>query len=265
MAKEIDLQKLDDQLDAEQDGVMFESVADDRNVTSSIRANAADLGKGIATVGNLKNIGTHILGTMPQTSSLMSEISAINQISASAQNDFRKEFIKVAEASRKLTKYVMPKVKRYMPKKIANRLENFSKDRVVAKRDTDKQILDAEIKGKLDAIFETSVTGVKTSAEQDARALLNEMQGISERRSQTQLLTSINSHMMFSNKFTSTTRKNYMRKMLELTYRQTYLAKDQLTQLKTLNNAITSSLAAIIKNTSLPDSLKFQGVERGKA
>lgn len=265
MADEFDrLGDLDNQLDQEFDDFGFDEVDDDRDVVTGVGGNMKEIAKGAATPANLKNIGTHLLQAMPQSSALMNELRAISGITSSTTDEFKKEFAQVTDASRKLTKYALHKGKRYMPKKVYNRLDNFARGGREAKADTAAQDREDDLKTKLDDLFGVSGATAKAIEEGTAQQLVMEARRGSVDQRKLASLTQISNHLMFRNKFLATTQKNYMRKALELKYRHIYIAKDQLTQMKALNASMASHLAAIVKNTSLPDSLKYQGLEKTK-
>jgi hypothetical protein len=259
MPKDIDTSFLDD-LDPS-DGGMFKSDTvnpKSRKPMQRLATNTRDLLRSTAKVGS-KTIGKHILRSMPDTSTLFDDLDSAAAIGKETVGDINKQALEVSRTLRRATSMVLPKVKGYLPKKLYDKLEAASKieEQTGYKRESDYDAHATEVQGLISDMFDKQMALTASDIKQRNTESLVERATESIRHKNTiGVLSSINDHLMFQNRFMSGVQQAWMRKTLELKYMHLYTAKETLGVLKTATAMLDVKLDAVVKNTSLPDIVK---------
>ena len=256
-----DLDNLDKLLDNNFKGVSYLKVRDKRAAIGTVAKQGVEFTSGIATAQNFKNVGSHILKVMPSGNELNEELKEIDGQFGELKQEFKDTLANITGGARSYAGAFAESKRAFLPKSIANRLDNFAHANDDAAGKSEEAQRDEDIKSQLKAVFSTGASTVKelktTNVAQQQLASVTRSIG----RAQLATLSQIAGHLSFANKYTADTTRNYMRKSLELQYRHLYIAKDQLAVLRTMSDGVLANMSAVVKNTSLPDQLKFQGLE----
>lgn len=178
-------------------------------------------------------------------------------------NNSAKELKPAFNELKKVTKRAMPTLDKALPKAVAAHLRKWAEkqDDIGASSNTDDR-REAAIMGTLGDIFKTEQEQkVKDDQESFVKDKLKE--GIEQARHRDMLgqLDSMRVSLTQMQQYQAKVVTGYQRKSLELQYRHYFVAIDSLEEQKRMNAVATENLAAITKNTGLPDFVKLRTTE----
>lgn len=167
-----------------------------------------------------------------------------------------KELAPARRGFQKITKRLLPSVEKHLPKSIADKLKAFTEDTDNAGKVDWRE---AELESQLGNIFQTQMQQQHTLAsEAEGRELAKDI--ITEKRfkSTIDFLDDIRQNISRQTQYQDSVLNAYQRKHLELEYRQLFVSQDHLADFKDFKTRSIDALAAITKNTALPDSIKMR-------
>ena len=235
-----------------------------RKPVMGLGSNAKDLVKAGVPAG-MKTAGKHILSSMPNTSELLSDIGAAKDIGVESLGELRAEVRKAAIVGKRATAFALPTAKRFIPKGMYNKLEEFSKS---SSESTGAEAEDAYseaqnvARASSEAMF-ANIASTNKTKDEHARAdkLVDKARDSLRHRSTIGMLSNINSQLEFSNQYTVSAQQDWMKKMLELKYMHLYTSKETLGVLKVFAQSFEDNIAIVSKNTALPEVAKAQSAE----
>ena len=175
------------------------------------------------------------------------------------RSDFMSELRPLTNESRSLVRTALPLIDRYIPDKISKMLSDFagqaeehadeetSKNRAREESIAEslnnifkEQVIEAEQRNKITAINRTLDQKLESSRHGESMSVM----------------TGVYQQTKFNTAFLRTTFTAYLKKDLELKYKQLYLTEDILAANKSQLEILESRLDAVVKNTGLPDAVK---------
>jgi Transglycosylase SLT domain len=178
-------------------------------------------------------------------------------------NNSAKELKPAINELKKVTKRAMPTLDKTLPKGVSARLRKWAEQQEgisASASAADKR--EAAIMGTLGDIFKTEQEQkVRDDQESFVKDKLKE--GIEQSRHRDMLgqLDSMRVSLTQMQQYQAKVVTGYQRKSLELQYRHYFVAMDSLEEQKRMNAVATENLAAITKNTGLPDFVKLRTSE----
>lgn len=152
----------------------------------------------------------------------------------------------------------LPRVKRFLPESLAEKLDRLLKD--IEERDRMEKLDHDEmtIKVALADIFkEQASVEDERYAREETRELLRDKQSDKRHRETIEQQQSIQEGISRLVGYQDRVTANYQKKSLELQYRHYFAARDLLEHFKASSADIRERLEAIVKNTALPDVVKI--------
>ena len=231
-----------------------------RKAVSSVATNTtAALKAGTFNIG--KNVSSSILNSMPVSSSLLDDASMAKDQLADAFSDTREEVAKAVIVGKKALAYALPKTKRYIPKKLYGKLEQFSKvekDSGYVKKSETEQAQEAT-QQTIEKLFSTVKQFDKEQLEtKTAEKFISDIRESAFRKRVLAALYKLNEKSTFNIRYASNTATPFMKKSLEVGMMQLFFAKQQHGTLKVIAELLDKKLEAIITNTSLPEVAKIK-------
>lgn len=231
---------------------------DDRSPTAKVATGFLEGVKGVASDGNfLRRMVTDALpdGYRMAADSVDDIVDSGRRLYDTAAAEVRP----AAHDIRRLTKRLLPHVKRYMPDSVADKIEGHLKEHE-EKEDVQKADFDElSIASSIEEIFkakqraEDSIRAEDTTKEyiKDTVEKKRFSQTLSQQDS---IREGINRLVGYQDQVTA----NFQKKTLELQYRHFFAARDLLEYFKASAADTKANLQAIAKNTALPEFAKIQ-------
>jgi hypothetical protein len=162
------------------------------------------------------------------------------------------------------TKTLLPKVEKYIPASLAKKLKELGEDENEYRARTRKEEDEDTISGSLNEIFEAqSEQQAYTAQRQSAEASILDTK---EEKRHTGVITLLQEIANLENRaagFRDNIVYKYQRKSLELQYRSYFTQRDTHELLGASSKTVIENLAAIAKNTGLPEYVKQNTTEEG--
>jgi hypothetical protein len=162
--------------------------------------------------------------------------------------------------SRRAVQKIIPAAEKYLPKKAADILKEFSKtDSSPLSFFSKDDFRNSELERLQAEIFQFNTEqNNRHRVEDEVRERMRD--AIDQKRFSTtaQILDQMRIATIQNTAFNTKVGAAYMRKSLELQYRQYYATVDMLEEAKTTNVKVLRSLEAVVKNTGLPDYAKLK-------
>jgi len=179
-------------------------------------------------------------------------------------NSTAQELKPVIKDLRRITGRVLPDAEKFLPKSVADKLREFSKD-PDERSGSDFDPREASIQGSLGEVFQMQAeTEAKKEKTDDTKDKLRE--GVQQLRFRSEMheLDAIRIGVQQLASYQDKVGVNFQRKSLELQYRQYFVAMDALQEAKTQGELFKEALPVIAKNTGLPDYVKKTPMESMK-
>ena len=222
------------------------------NTTSALKAGSINISK---------NVSSSILNSMPVSSALIDDASMAKDQLANAYEDTKKEVMKAVIVGKKALAYALPKTKRYIPKKLYEKLEKFStvEDDRVEQKKSDYEVAEETTGRQIGDIFKESGGFDKEQLEhQVAEKFISDIREAEFRKRVLAAMFKLNEKYTYGIRFMESTMFPFMRKNLEIGMMQLFMAKQQHGTLKIIAELLDKKLDAIITNTSLPEVAKIK-------
>ena len=160
-------------------------------------------------------------------------------------------------AMRRITQRNLPKIKRFAPRALAEKLEEFSKPQPGYKAPTDAQLAEESVRAALADVFEVQLEAQsRQSAEERTERALQHAQLASTSRDQLRSLEVMQQGVLRLVDYQDTITNRYQRKSLELQTRSYLLARDQARVNFESTRRMHAQLEMIAKNSAMPDIAK---------
>lgn len=164
---------------------------------------------------------------------------------------------------KKTTKRALPLSKKFLPKKLADKLDSWADD--VRKTSSSDDYRESAIALQMADVFKTQMEdAARTKAENEVKAGVKANIDQIRHKDIFSQLDSINKSTFRLATYQDKITVNYQRKSLELQFRQYYAATELLEEQKKANEEFKTHMAEIVKNTGLPEYVKLQNMERFK-
>lgn len=150
------------------------------------------------------------------------------------------------------TRQVLPIIRSYMPKKLAKKLEEMSKDDSPSFGSYDPK--EAQIDSAMSAMDLERVN--RAAQERMAEQEVEKQAGVGREVKLNSYVTEILNNVRQLTSYQNTIGTDYRKKMLELQYRQYFALTDMLELQRNSSEKIIPAVEAIVKNTALPDYAK---------
>ena len=160
-------------------------------------------------------------------------------------------------------------VSRFLPRKMAEKLENWSEDYDTGGGYENIDTREAEVGASVADIFrlnqerDTEARSVDQESDTERFAIKEEAE-TKRHMSQVEVLEAIRSGISRQTDYQDQVLTKYQQKHLELTYRQLYTFQDILDLNKRQAESDNKSLSEIVKNTGLPETQKIKAFEEAK-
>lgn len=267
MVKKTDEFELDDfEFDKELDAPDFDfeptKVKDDRNPASKIATSFAQGAKD--TVLSDAFARRMVKDALPR--GYGSALDLADQSATTLRqlyNAAAQEIKPVVKDVKRATNRVLPMAESILPRKVTDKLREWSKDDPKQGQLTAEQQRDASVNMQLAEIFKLQ-TEVDQKQRNEDQARDNIGEQMTQKRHMDQLgqLNQIRIGMARLTQYQDRVTVNFQRKSLELQLRHYFVAMDALEEQKKQNAVVTSNLEAITKNTALPEYVKLNNSER---
>lgn len=242
---------------------------DGRKPISATKAIAKNMGHMASSVasGVATGIGAKVAKALPDADSFANDISEIMSEADRTYDHALKQFRPVVKQYKQAGRQALKLVGDMLPTPLYNRLDKLLEieESETKGAEDPRDMRENALKTSLDNIFSAQLAITK---DQDKRSAINRL--IDTKRDRTQHLesmgamTDIRNQLVFQTAFTRSTYTAYLKKDLELKYRHLYISEDILAATKVMATSMEQKLAAIVKNTSLPETQKIRILERVK-
>lgn len=178
-------------------------------------------------------------------------------------NTGAKEAAPMIADMKRLTKRMMPAIRRVTPKSAADKINAWSEDSRKSGQLSPEEIREGGMNAQLGAIFEAqSQDRNDQRVEKEARDTIREQISQVRHRDQISQLDAIRQSTSALQQYQDKITSQWQRKSLELQYRHYFVAMDSLEEQKKTNVTTAEHLANIAKNTGLPEYVKITQSER---
>lgn len=240
-----------------------EPVKDDRNPVTKSRDAA------IESIGDELRNTDRMVDTIKENlpSGYQAAVRSADSVVKETKNlydDAVKELKPTLIQLKKNTKRLLPALKNVMPESLGNKIESMlsEDDSIQAAADAAKQGDDAAISGSLGAIFQAQAQqGDQDKQTEVVRTTMRQNVEDAQTKAGLNLNVDIANQLARLNAFNDDIQSKVSRQSLELQFRSYFALRDLLTiSTRTADDTVTK-LAEIVKNTALPDIVKFQQSE----
>lgn len=212
------------------------------------------------TNGFLSGLKKELASKFPETAAFVGELnSAFDQVKSMTSN-FSQEATPMVRSMGRSMNRLMPLVKPFMP----NRAYNWVTGKLSSIPEDQSEMSEEERMGQqISADINAALQGADASA--GARDQMNNIVGGMRHKATMGGIYTLGKQMNTVTTFLTTTMTAYMKKDLELQYRQLYAQRDIASTLRATAKLIEVELKHITHNTGLPESVKAEAVKkRGK-
>lgn len=185
----------------------------------------------------------------------------------SLYNDSAKEIKPVINDLRRATKKIQPALDKYLPKGIAKRLERFGNeaDRAAQEATDAESQREAMLQSQMAEVFKHQITQTaERNREEDARSRIREEIDQTRHKANIGQLDAIRLSVSQLATYQNNVTVNFQRKSLELQYRQFFIARDMLEEVKKQGAVHLTAYEKLVRNTGLPDFVKITEAENLK-
>jgi len=235
------------------------------NRTATEKIGKAVLKGASNTVFSAKTVEQIVRRSLP--SSYGQGLNILSETSSNVQslyNTALRDFKPTVSSLKQISRQILPKVEDKLPKKIADKLKNWSKQEVSYGQDLSKDAQrESALNIELGSIFNHQ-TNVNLQLEQQRQQREQFNQAIEQVRHKDNI-SQLNEIRLGIDRLTSyqdNVVANYHRKSLELQYRQYFVTADILDTARKSAAETSARFDAIVKNTALPEFAKLQNTER---
>lgn len=185
----------------------------------------------------------------------------------SLYNDSVKEVKPLINDLKRATTKIQPALDKYLPKTLSKKLDNWSKSANADQRaamDAEAQ-KEASLQAQLAEVFSHQVKSqAERDRQQDARSQIRE--GIDQTRHKDSMgqLNAIRLSVSQLAQYQQNVGVNVQRKSLELQYRQFFVQRDMLDEMRKIAATQTTAFEKLVRNTGLPDYVKLTEAENFK-
>lgn len=173
----------------------------------------------------------------------------------------KKELKPASDALKSIVRTNEEKIDRFLPKWASSRLKSFSED--TRRPEIDSQ--EASIQAAMTDVFGSRDKEEAKRTEYDlARDAVNAKVGAEQHNRSMDAMGRISMGVSRLVGYQDSVMENYQRKSLDLQMRQYFVLKDMLTVSKASSDVTKTQLAAIVKNSALPDIVKMEMAENYK-
>lgn len=160
-------------------------------------------------------------------------------------------------AMRRITQRNLPKVKRFLPRGAAEKLEEFSKPQQGYRAPSDAQLQEQAVKSAMAEVFDVQMEAqARQNTEDRTERALQHAQLTATGRSQLRALELTQQGILRLVDYQDTITNRYQRKSLELQTRHYLLARDQARVQFESTRRMHAQLEMIAKNSAMPDIAK---------
>lgn len=160
---------------------------------------------------------------------------------------------------KRTTARVMPKAGKFLPKSVADRIKKWSESGAQAAQMSAEAQRESDMALQLGDIFKFQAEdSMRKDAEGDAKDKLREGMAQMRHRDQLSQLDAIRQAVSQNTAYTLGVTSKVQRKSLELQFRQYFVQRDTLTEMKRFNALAQGQMELMVKNTALPDFVKMR-------
>ena len=195
---------------------------------------------------------------MPRTRMALSEIQDTLNDLKTMRDDLSREVGPTIESLKKASLTILPGVKKLMPKKMYNALEEKIKSSIKETPESEaaykKRQREGEIQSGLSGLSGSDVD--KAAAEDTKERITDRAVNALQHRGSMKMFGSLLRESQFQSKFMSTSLMAYMKKSLELKYKHYFVAQDTLATVTAMGVRNEQLLNKIVNNTAISDIRK---------
>ena len=193
-----------------------------------------------------------ILGALPDD--YKAAYTAYDKLATQGVGIYREAKSQLRNTKRELkaaTRQVLPVIRNYLPKKLASKLEDMSKDDAqYASYDPQQAQIDSAMSSMdLDRVN-------RAAQERMAESEVEKQAGVGREVALNNHVVELLNNVRQLTAYQNTVGTDYRKKMLELQYRQYFALADMLELQKNTADKMVPAVEAIVKNTALPDYAK---------
>ena len=207
--------------------------------------------------GFVEGLKRELASKMPHTAAAFDQVTSIYNEAKNMTTQFFTEAAPTVRAIGRSTNRLMPLVRPFMPKKaydaITGKLSQIPDEQgELSEEERQSQQITADI----NAAFQGS------DANAQIRSNMENVVGGMRHKATMGALSGLLSQMQTTNKFLTTSLMAYLKKDLELQYRQLYVQRDIASTLRGTAKLLDAELKNITHNTGLPESIKAKDFQK---
>ena len=207
--------------------------------------------------GFLEGLKRELSSKMPYTAAAVDQVSSIYNEAKQMTQSFASEATPLVRSIGRSTNRLMPLVRPFMPKgiydKITGKLSQIPDEQgELSEEEKQSQQISADI----NAAFQGS------DAQAQIRSNMENVIGNMRHKATMGALGGLLNQMQITNKFLTSSLMAYMKKDLELQYRQLYTQRDIASTLRGTAKVLEAELKNITHNSGLPDMIKAKDFQR---
>ena len=212
--------------------------------------------------GAMSGISKELQRKFPTTTGVVSEAMQLTSGIREITRDISKEMGTAVNAIKGATLKTMPLVKKVVPQKIYESVQQKLKDSYIEPDEStpeqrEEAARNASITNALNEIFSGQMAAQKETADhQEASRAVDRQIATVRFKTEQKAIGGLHSQLASVNTFLSTTFSAYMKKSLEIKYKHMYIARDTFAMLRSLTKITEARLLEIKHNTALPDHVK---------
>lgn len=245
------------------DDDLGEEESESREPTSSLKSSIVSAAKSAATgtasglAGSITNVIAH---RMPGVKEVFADISGATDELSELRNDVGDKFRPVLNETAKVSKKLVGAAKNVLPSSISDRLIKFLDNHIDEDNyQYDKQAEQNErVSSVLAEVFkEQTEQQVEDRKQDQVNKVIDRRLAYSRHNQQLSALSDIRTSIFYQTAFYRTTFTAYLKKNLEIQYRQLFAAEDTLKLFGDTASMLQQRLDSIVHNTALPDANKI--------
>lgn len=210
---------------------------------------------------------TEMAKAMPEGAAALSEASATWDDIKGLKEDISKELTPMLTTMENATRKVLPKVEKYLPKKVYDKIFKKLEDRAAEREagnyqpQSKEQMESEQIASELGALFGEQAqamqqTQLEQMREAQKNSTIDRALGHQRHKIQSAQLSHLYDATRSVEVFHKTQHLAYMKKSLELKYKHLFVSRDIFNLMSKSMASVEKQLEAVIQNTSLPDMAK---------
>lgn len=218
--------------------------------------------------GTLKGITSAAKTMFPNITDAVGEVKETFDKVTTTRDEIKDQMLPELQKMKRSTKKIMPRAERYMPPKLQKKLQEATEGWEKAgveegeKQPSKEEEREASITAAVDAAMakQAKLTEAISEEERSDRKF-EQIRDAVQFEKQQKTLMSMDRSLLSIDSFNRKIHTEFLKKDLELQYKQLYTSKDVLQSLQYIAPILEQNLKQITHNTGIPEYLKRRGVE----